>query len=49
MEFVQWEPNADDDAAIGQLQRVGRTLEKELAQLEAYRTSKLNRYAVAIL
>ena len=46
MEYVQWEPDPDADAHVGQLQTIGRTLQKQLHDLEAFRTSKLNRHRI---
>ena len=46
LEYVQYEADEGDDASVGQLQRIGRTLQKELVDLESFRTSKLNRLRI---
>lgn len=46
LDFVQFEAVELDDNSVGQLQRIGRKLEKELLDLESFRTSKLNRLRI---
>lgn len=45
IEYVQWMPSEEDDARVSQIVP-GRSLQKQLEQLESFRTSKLNHLRV---